>query len=114
MVKNKGCKICSQFSNKEYAYQKHGWEDRNSYISGDTDQLTLIKDFNTTYSSRLLQILQCPECKAYFLYRTDYEYCVAGSEDEQFLIQLSDEKVKKYLKSKVTKLQALKYFEEDR
>ena len=51
----------------------------------------------TPISNGVLELQQCPECQTYYLYRTNYEYLVYGSEDEQFLQRLADEAAAKYL-----------------
>ena len=93
----KTCSICSRLKDTEYAFQKYGWEEDNTYLPAVAGQLTLVKDFKP-YSSRKLQLQQCPECHTYYLYETDYEFLVNGSEDEETLTRLSDEKAAEYLK----------------
>ncbi|MBP6469683.1 MAG: hypothetical protein KBE23_07245 [Chloroflexi bacterium] len=93
---NKQCRICSGLSNEEYASQKYGWEQDNTYLPAAAGSLILVRDFQP-YGSRKLQLEQCPECSAYYLYRSDYEYLVNGSEDEEFLTRLSGEQAAEYL-----------------
>jgi len=93
------CSICITISDRDYGFQKNGWEQDSTYITGNYSSLTLIKDFKP-YSDRKLQLLQCPECHTYYLYRTDYEFLVGGSEDEQFLDRLTDEQAAQYLDDK--------------
>jgi len=50
-----------------------------------------------TFGSRLRQLRQCPLCKTIYLYTTDYEYLVNGSEDEQTLTRLAPAEAEKYL-----------------
>jgi hypothetical protein len=38
---------------------------------------------------RVARLLRCPTCGAWFLYRSDYEYLVSGTEDEQWLERLT-------------------------
>jgi hypothetical protein len=90
------CSICSQLAAEESAFQKYGWEEDNSYLPNAAGKLQIVRDFKP-HSSRLLQIRQCPECATYYLYRTDYEYLVNGSEDEEYLTRLSTEAAAKYL-----------------
>ncbi len=52
-------------------------------------KLIVIKDFKPN-SDRLKQLKQCPECKTYYLYETDYEFLAFGSEDEEFLTRLTE------------------------
>ena len=37
------------------------------------------------------------KCGTYYLYRTDYEYLVNGSEDEEYLTRLTEEQAAGYL-----------------
>jgi len=90
------CPICSTLVDEEYAYQKYGADDGNTCLPAAADQLTILRDF-APYSSRKLQLRQCPECAQYYLYRSDYEYLVNGSEDEEFLTRLSADQAAEYL-----------------
>lgn len=91
-----GCHTCSTLADEETAYQKYGWEENNTHLPPAAGQLALVCDLKP-YSSRQLQLKQCPECGTFYLYRTDYEYLVNGSEDEEFLTRLSPEEAAKYL-----------------
>jgi hypothetical protein len=86
---NSKCSICSDLKDKEYAFQKYGSDYNNSYLPESVNKLTIIKDYKPG-SDRLMQLRQCPECRIYYLYETDYEYLAFGSEDEQFLTCLSE------------------------
>lgn len=89
------CSICSQLADEESAFQKYGRED-NTYLPLAVESLVLVQDFKP-YGSRKLQLLQCPECRTFYLYRTDYEYLVNGSEDEEYLTRLTEEQAAEYL-----------------
>ena len=91
------CSICSQLADEEAAFQKYGWEEDNTYLPAVAGRLEVIEDFKP-YSSRKLQLRQCPKCGTYYRYETDYEYLVNGSEDEEFLTRLSPEEAAEYLK----------------
>jgi hypothetical protein len=93
----KHCKTCSSLSNEEYAFQKYGWEQNIAYMSEGAGQLIDVKDLKPGNTDRRLVLQQCPECKTYYLYRTDYEYLAGGTEDEQFLTRLTNEEATKYL-----------------
>jgi hypothetical protein len=95
-IDKNSCGTCSNLSSKENASQKYGWEEGNTYLPSEFDKLVLVKNLRP-YGSRKLQILQCLECNAYYLYRTDYEYLVNGSEDEEFLSRMTDDEVRNYL-----------------
>jgi len=90
------CSICSQLAAEESASQKYGWEEHNTYLPDAANSLIVVKDFKP-HSSRKLQLQQCPECQTFYLYKTDYEYLVNGSEDEEYLTRLSDEQANTYL-----------------
>jgi hypothetical protein len=90
------CKICSNLSDQEYAFQKYGSEISNTNLPAAADRLHVVRDFQP-YDSRKMQIQQCSECGTYYLYRTDYEYLVNGSEDEEFLTRLTEEQAIEYL-----------------
>ncbi len=92
------CRLCSGLSDQEYAFQKYGWEKGSTYLPVAAEQLTLVRDLKP-HSSRKLQIKQCPECGTFYLYKTDYEYFVNGSEDEEFLTRLSEKEASEYLKT---------------
>ncbi len=83
------CEICSRLSVREYARQKFGWEDHDTRLPEAAGQLVMVKDFKPG-SERMKQVWQCPLCGGYYLYETDYEYLVNGSEDEQTLTRLND------------------------
>lgn len=90
------CQVCSSLADEEVAYQKYGWEENNTYLPAAAGHLQVVLDLQP-YGSRKLQLQQCPECGTYYLYRTDYEYLVNGSEDEEFLTRLTDEQAAEYL-----------------
>lgn len=92
----KPCRVCSNLSDQEYATQKYGWEENDTYLPAAAARLNVVRDFRP-YDSRKLQLQQCPECGAYYLYRTDYEYLVNGSEDEEYLTRLTEEQAADYL-----------------
>lgn len=93
----KHCKTCSTLDNQEYGFQKNGWPDNNPYISAAAGQLIEVKDLKPGNTDRQSRLQQCPECKTYYLYQTDYEYLAGGSEDEQFLTRLTDAEAAPYL-----------------
>ncbi len=90
------CSLCAQLADKEFACQKFGWEENNTNLPAAANRLIVVKDFKPL-SSRKLQLQQCPECHTYYLYETDYEYLVNGSEDEEFLQRLTAEQAQEYL-----------------
>jgi hypothetical protein len=95
-IPGKPCPVCSQLKDEEYALQKFGREENNTSLPIAANLLTIVHDFRPL-SNRKLQLHQCPQCASYFLYRTDYEYLVNGSEDEEFLTRLTTEQTEVYL-----------------
>lgn len=91
------CKIFAALSDHEYAYQKFGWEENNTYLPAAADQLIIIKDFQPS-SSRKKQIQRCPACGTFYFYQSDYEYLVNGSEDEESLIRLTIDQAEEMLR----------------
>jgi uncharacterized C2H2 Zn-finger protein len=90
------CPLCGELRDEEYARQKWGWEEHDTALPAAAGRLTVVRDLRPG-ETRELQLRQCPVCGAYFLYRTDYEYLVNGSEDEQFLTRLTAEQAAGYL-----------------
>ena len=90
------CSICSLLAAYESAYQKYGHAEDNTYLPAAANSLQVVRDFKQ-HSSRKLQLQQCPQCATYYLYRTDYEFLVNGSEDEEELTRLTDEAAAEYL-----------------
>jgi len=90
------CGTCAAMLDQEYAMQKYGWPADDTHLPPAASRLKIVRDFRP-HDSRALQLRQCPECATYYLYRTDYEYLVNGSEDEEFLTRLSADEAKPYL-----------------
>ncbi|MCB9421834.1 MAG: hypothetical protein H6667_18685 [Ardenticatenaceae bacterium] len=90
------CAICSSLKDKEAAFQKYGWEENDTFLPAAYFQLQEVIDLKP-YSSRKLKLLQCPACRTYYLYHSDYEYLVNGSEDEEYLERLTSEEATQYL-----------------
>jgi uncharacterized protein with PIN domain len=93
---HKHCSICSQLADREHADQKYGREEDDTSLPAAASSLTVVKDFKP-YDSRKLQLWQCPQCGTYYLYETDYEYMVNGTEDEEDLTRLTAEQAAEYL-----------------
>ena len=83
------CNLCSGLKDIEFAEQKFGSYYPDIHLPDTAEKLTLIRNFNG-HSDRQLQLKQCPECKTYYLFESDYEYFAGGSEDEQKLSRLND------------------------
>jgi hypothetical protein len=87
------CEICSSLADWEYAMQKYGSEENDTHLPAAAGALKVVRDFRP-YGTRKHQLWQCPSCGTYYLYRTDYEYLVNGSEDEEFLTRLTQEQAR--------------------
>lgn len=96
MSTDSACEICSQLADRESACQKFGWEEHDTCLPEAAGRLVMVKDFKPG-SERLKQVWQCPLCGGYYLYETDYEYLVNGTEDEQTLTRLSAEQAAQVL-----------------
>ena len=90
------CSLSSQLADREYATQKFGWEEHDTHLPAAINQLVTIKDLKPD-SQRAQLLLQCPACKTYYLYESDYEYLAGGSEDTQSLTRLGEGKAVGYL-----------------
>lgn len=90
------CRICSQLSHYERGFQKGGREEEHTFIPDAESHLIRVKDLKPN-NNRRLEVKQCPECKTYYLYTTDYEYLANGSEDEQILERMTEEEAVKFL-----------------
>ena len=90
------CPICSSLKDEEYAMQKFGWLENDTHLPAAAAHLVMVRDLSAS-GSRALLLKRCLQCGTYYLYRTDYEYLVNGSEDEEFLNRLTDEQAAEYL-----------------
>lgn len=90
------CSICSQIDDLVWASQKYGWEDNDTTFPIACKELLVVRDLKP-HSPRALQVWQCPKCKTFYRYESDYEYLVNGSEDEQSLKRLNAEEAAKLL-----------------
>lgn len=90
------CAICTNLENEEYAFQKYGWPEDDTFLPAAAARLLTVRNLSP-HGSRVLLLKRCPECGTYYLYRTDYEYLVNGSEDEEFLTRLTIEQAAEYL-----------------
>lgn len=90
------CPTCFTLLDEHYAMQKYGWPQDDTHLPAAAGQLKVVKDFRP-YDSRKLQLWQCPTCGTYYLYTTDYEFLVNGSEDEEFLTRLTEAQAAEYL-----------------
>jgi hypothetical protein len=91
-----GCPLCFALADRESAYQKFGWAEHDTHLPAAADRLVVVRDLRP-YSSRALQLRQCPQCATFYLYQSDYEYLVNGCEDEEHLTRLTPAEARGYL-----------------
>ena len=90
------CSICSQLRDHEFGRQTHGRPEEDTFLPDAARHLKNVRELKPG-SVRYTWLRRCPECATYYLHRTGYEYLASGSEDEQFLTRLTDEKAAEYL-----------------
>ena len=93
--RHRSCGVCSQLKDREDAFQKGGREEEATYLPAASQNLELVRDVGDSYS-RQLQLKRCPQCQTYYLYQTDYEFIVPGTEDWQWLRRLTDAEADEY------------------
>ncbi len=92
----KNCTICSKLKDREYTFTKYLSDYSTPPLPDAAARLVVVIDMNPG-SSRASRLMRCPECGTYYLYESDYEYLVNGTEDEEFLTRLTDEQAGEYL-----------------
>ena len=83
------CEICTQLSDEERGYQKFGWPENDVDLPASVGRLEAVREL-ARGGSRERTLMRCPLCGTRYLYSTDYEYLVNGTEDEQTLRRLTD------------------------
>jgi hypothetical protein len=87
------CSICSQLDDYHRGDQKIGKEAEDTFLPPCAAKLkTIITD-----GSRR-EMRQCPECGTSYIYETEYEFLIGGSEDTQKLTRLTTEEAALYIK----------------
>jgi hypothetical protein len=102
------CPTCSRLGDREFGFQTGGRPEDDKHLPPAVNELKLVRDYQRG-GSRELHLLQCPRCKTYYVYRTDYEFLAGGSEDEQTLIRLSPEEAPRYLKATLGQVRSWTY-----
>jgi len=90
------CETCKHLKDWSRGEQKGGRPEWDTSLPAEANQLVLVRDLKPD-SARLHQLLRCARCGTYYLYWTEYEFLVGGSEDTQTLERLSDEAAEKLL-----------------
>lgn len=95
-ARHERCSICSQLKGRELGRQTHGRPEEDTTLPDAARHLKNVRELDPG-SVRYTWLRRCPECATYYLHRNDYEYLATGSEDEQILTRLTDEKAAEYL-----------------
>jgi hypothetical protein len=94
-ARHQDCSICSQLKDHELGLQTHGRPEEDTFLPDVARHLKNIRELKPG-SDRYTLLRQCPECETYYIHNVDYEYLATGSEDEQSLTRLTDEKAAEY------------------
>lgn len=89
------CGLCGELRDYHHAFQKGGRDHEATYLPPVVDRLTDLGQVKAE-NCRVARLLECPQCGTYYLYRSDYEFLVSGTEDEQWLERLKPEDIKPY------------------
>lgn len=95
-ARHEHCPICSQLRGYERGLQVHGREEQDTFLPDAAERLKFARTLKAR-GCRVIQLSRCPQCETYYLFKSDYEYLATGSEDEQTLERLTDEKAAEYL-----------------
>lgn len=82
------CTTCGDLKDYHRAMQKGGRASEDTQLPAASGRLKNVKEVPPSHNGSSF-VQQCPECGAWFLYKTTYEYLVSGSEDEQELSRIS-------------------------
>lgn len=91
------CSICSQLAAYECGFQNAAAEEDDTFLPAAADNLELARDLRPGRGSRQQLLKRCPECGTWYLYETDYEFLMFGTEDEQRLTRLTRKQADEYL-----------------
>lgn len=97
-MRHQSCVICSQLRDFERGLQVFGREEQDTFLPEIAARLKKVKEVKPG-GLRYTNLVQCPQCGAYYLFKSDYEYLACGSEDEQTLQRLSDDEAAAYEKA---------------
>lgn len=103
------CSICSAIPPKTGEFWKGG-DLQGSSMPAATAKLEIVgwPYFTDSTSSSNRCIKRCPECGGVYLWETEYDYLVNGSEDDITMTRLSDAEVKKAVKNVLAAVEAAK------
>jgi hypothetical protein len=94
-VKLSECEVCSHLGDVEYASSKYGSEDGDTSLPTEASRLVAAEE--DPGGSRRRFVKRCPVCGTFYLYETDYEYLVNGSEDSEQLTRLTPDEACRYM-----------------
>lgn len=80
--------MCGELEDYHSATQTVGREDEDTWLPAAESALKVVQAVRHPDRGKG-ELKQCPECGAWFFYRTSYEFLIPGSYDEQSLIRLS-------------------------
>jgi hypothetical protein len=94
--RHQACGICSQLSDHEHALEHVQGDDEDTHLPEAAKRLGAVRDIPPGNPN--LQLLRCPECGTYYLYRSIYEFLIGfgGSYDEYYLFRLTDDVAAEY------------------
>ena len=104
------CSICSQLRDYERGFQVGGREAEDTFLPGASAQLKNVCEIYPG-GNRTPVLQQCPECGTHYLYETEYEFLVSGSEDEQRLTRLTAEQAAQYKEQSRKNAEAQKQYQ---
>lgn len=88
------CSICKNLENYEGGFQKYGWEEDDTFLPKETDEIEQAPQKFLGMLKHKGTLKVCPECNCYYAYDSGYDYLVNGSEDYQDLWRLTPTEVK--------------------
>ena len=93
--KHEGCESCGELPDRSWGFSKYGSDDSQS-LPAQARNLAVVRVIRGSRGSgRVRELWQCPSCRTFYHYRTDYEYLAGGSEDEEELTRISDDEARK-------------------
>ncbi len=90
------CSLCGDLGEYHHAMQKHGREEQDTSLPPAVKNLKFVKDLHPG-TTRSPELLRCPGCGSYFLFKISYEYLATGSEDEQELSRMTQQQADEIL-----------------
>jgi len=84
------CKTCGSLGEVETSFYKGRFEDEAVQLLPAFSSLQEVAA--NVWGGRGDALYRCPRCRTFFSYRLDYEFIIPGTEDEETLTRISDEK----------------------